>query len=87
MDPILDTGSLNAPCICKGQVDSLRACDTMEAKITKYHALSRKFGMFCRRVCYPQDQTELPDGYSLTSLTENSSKVGLWWSPICTFFI
>ena len=48
MDPILDTVLLNAPHTEDhgGPVERLRACDTMEAKIMKYHSLSRKLAMF-----------------------------------------
>ena len=48
--------------------------DTIEAKIMKYHALSKKLAKFGGRVCYLQDQTDLLDGHSLTNATENSSE-------------
>ena len=47
--------------------------DTMEAKIIKYHARSRRLAKFGEYVCYLQDQTELLDGYSLKNTTKNSS--------------
>ena len=46
MDPILDTGFLNVPATCTGQVERLRPCHIMEAKMMKYHVLPRELANF-----------------------------------------
>ena len=50
MDPILDPGP------GQGQVDGLRACGMMEAKIMKYHVLSWFIGKILEE---DQDRAEL----------------------------